>query len=120
MSRYKGKGWDSDLAKNASREPTTSPVAARSTNDQFFVLRIFPLKKGRRCFCFFVSYWKTPFDKADHRAMQIALECLGVHRHYVELVTNLYLYEDPTFNLDARRGYDDEAATATSYMGNRP
>ena len=28
------------------------------------------------------------FDKVDHKAMIVALERLGVHRHYVELIQN--------------------------------
>ena len=34
--------------------------------------------------------WKMAFDKEDHESMCIAIERLGVHRHYIQVIRDLY------------------------------
>ena len=143
VSIYKGKGPDSDPANyrpisllstfyklfaaliqkrlaaqhDAHLRPTQYGFrAARSTNDPLFILRRaqdLSIKTGSQLCILFLD-WKMAFDKVDHRALVIALERLGVHRHYVELIANLY--QDQTFTV---KGFNGEEITATPHTGIR-
>ena len=143
ISIYKGKGDDSDpanyrpisllstfykifaaliqkrlaLAHDAQLRPTQYGFrSSRSTKDPLFILRRaqdLSLKTGTPICLLFLD-WKMAFDKVDHRSMLIALERLGVHRHYVELIQ--HLYEDQTFVV---KGYNGEETKATPHTGIR-
>ena len=41
--------------------------------------------------------WRMAFDKVDHRSMAIALQRLGVHCRYVDIIVDLYT--DQTFTV---------------------
>ena len=143
VSIYKGKGQDSDPANYrpisllstsykifaaliqkrlaSTHDENLRPTqygfrASRSTHDPLFILRRaqdLSLKTGSPLCILFLD-WKMAFDKVDHRAMLIELERLGVHRHYVELIGNLY--QDQTFTV---KGYNGEEITATPHTGIR-
>ena len=143
VSIYKGKGDDSDpsnyrpisllstfykifaaliqkrlaLAHDAQLRPTQYGFrSSRSTKDPLFILRRaqdLSLKTGAPLCLLFLD-WKMAFDKVDHRSMIIALERLGVHRHYVELIQ--HLYENQTFVV---KGYNGEETQATPHTGIR-
>ena len=143
VSIYKGKGSDSDpanyrpisilstfykifaaliqkclaTAHDENLRPTQYEFrAARSTKDPLFILRRaqdLSLKPGSPI-CLLSLDWKMAFDKVDHKAMIVALERLGVHRHYAELIQNVYT--DQTFTV---RGYNGDEITATPHTGIR-
>ena len=54
------------------------------------------------------------FDKVDHRSMAIALQRLGVHRQYVDMIGDLYT--DQTFTV---KGFQNGSITATPHTGIR-
>ena len=54
------------------------------------------------------------FDKVDHTALTIALRRLGVHRQYVEIISDLY--QDQSFTI---RGFNGDTVTATPHTGIR-
>ena len=54
------------------------------------------------------------FDKVDHRSMAIALQRLGVHCQYVDII--IYLYTDQTFTV---KGFHNDNITATPHTGIR-
>ena len=64
----------------------------RSTKDPMFVLRRaqdYSLKTGTPFQLIFLD-WKMAFDKVDRESMCIALHRLGVHRHYIGIIRDLY------------------------------
>ena len=66
--------------------------ARKSTKDPLFILRRaqdFSLKTGSALYLLFLD-WKMAFDKVDRESMFIALERLGVHRQYVDVIRDLY------------------------------
>ena len=54
------------------------------------------------------------FDKVNHRSMAIALQRLGVHRQYVDVIVDLYT--DQTFTV---KGFQNDSITATPHTGIR-
>ena len=88
----------------------------RSTRDPLFILRRlqdYSLKTGRSFQLLFLD-WRMAFDKIDHESMLIALERLGVHRHYVDIVSDLY-----TAQVFHTRGRLGEVKKATPHTGIR-
>ena len=49
----------------------------------------FSLKTGSQLHLLFLD-WKMAFDKVDRESMCIALERLGVHHQYVDIIRDLY------------------------------
>ena len=88
----------------------------RSTRDPLFILRRlqdYSLKTGRSFQLLFLD-WRMAFDKIDHESMLIALERLGVHRHYVDIVSDLY-----TAQVFHTRGRLGEVKQAIPHTGSR-
>ena len=143
VSIYKGKGSDSDpanyrpisllntfykiyaallqkrLAKAHDHQLRSTQFgfrANRSTQQPLFVLRRLQdlaLKTGSPFQLLFLD-WRMAFDKVDHDSMIIALERLGVHRQYVDIIRDLYTNQ--TFYT---RGPFGDTAKATPHTGIR-
>ena len=58
--------------------------------------------------------WKMAFGKVDHVSMCIAIERLGIHRHFVEIIKDLY--SGQSFNTLGMQGSQE---TATPHTGIR-
>ena len=74
----------------------------------FFILRRaqdLSIKTGLPSCLLFLD-WKMAFDKMDHRSMAIALQRLGVHRQYVDIIGDLYT--DQTFTV---KGFQNGSIT---------
>ena len=54
------------------------------------------------------------FDKVDHKSMAIALQRLGGHRQYVDIIIDLY--KDQIFTV---KGFQNDSITATPHTGIR-
>ena len=143
VSIYKGKGSDSDpanyrpisllntfykiyaallqkrLAKAHDHQLRSTQFgfrANRSTQQPLFVLRRLQdlaLKTGSPFQLLFLD-WRMAFDKVDHDSMIIALERLGVHRQYVDIIRDFYTNQ--TFYT---RGPFGDTAKATPHTGIR-
>ena len=143
VSIYKGKGSDSDPANyrpisllntfykiyaallqkrlaishdGKLRSTQYGFRSRRSTNDPLFILRRaqdLSIKTGTPLCLLFLD-WKMAFDKLDHRSMATALKRIGVHRHYVDIISDLYTQQ--TFTI---RGTNGESVTATPHTGIR-
>ena len=143
VSFYKGKGDDADASnyRPISLLNTTYKVYAamiqdrlssrydkrlrktqygfrkeRSTAQPLFILRRlqdYAARTGTPFHCLFID-WKQAFDKLDHSSMLIALQRLGVHQHYLDIVQDIYT--DPTFYTVGMRG---EKSQATPHTGIR-
>ena len=81
--------------------------AGRSTRDPLFTLR--------RAQDYSLKVWKMAFDKVNHQAMHIALERLGVDRHYIDMIEDLYT--DQTFQV---KGFQGQTTQAKPHTGIRP
>ena len=87
--------------------------ANRSTLQPLFILRRlqdYSLKTGQPMHILLLD-WKMAFDKVDHESMCIAIERLGVHRHYVDIIRDLY--KDQTFNTLGMQGSTAQAKPHT-------
>ena len=64
----------------------------RGTKQPLFILRRLQDYSAKTGIPFHVLFldWKQAFDKVDHSSMLTALQRLGVHPHYVEVVKDLY------------------------------
>ena len=143
VSFYKGKGDDSDPSnyRPISLLNTTYKIYAtmlqerlannydsrirqnqygfrrgRGTTQPLFVLRRlqdYSSRTGVPFHCLFVD-WKQAFDKLDHSSMIIALQRLGVHQHYLDIIQDIY--NDPTFYTVGMQG---EKQHATPHTGIR-
>ena len=143
VSIFKGKGDDSDPASyrpisllnviykiyaallqrrlsaehdHVLRETQYGFRANRSTLQPLFILRRlqdYSLKTGQPMHVVLLD-WKMAFDKVDHESMCIAIERLGVHRHYIEIIKDLY--EGQSFTTLGMQGSKD---TATPHTGIR-
>ena len=91
--------------------------ARRSTSDPLFILRRaldLSIRTGTPLCLLFLD-WKMALDKVDHKAMSIALQRLGVHRHYIDIITDLYSIRGITGNkLQLPRGKDVRSAPISS------
>ena len=90
--------------------------AHRWTADPSFMFRRaqdFSLKTGRPTHFLFLDS-KMAFDKVNHQAMYIALERLGVHCHYINIIQDLYT--DQTFQVN---GFQGQTAPARPHTGIR-
>ena len=88
----------------------------RGTDNPLFTLRRlqdYSLRTGVPFHCLFID-WKQAFDKIDHSSMHIALQRLGIHTHYLEIIKDIYT--DPTFHTV---GLNGEKAYATPHTGIR-
>ena len=140
VSKFKGKGSDSDpasyrpisllnvvykvyaallqrrlsAAHDADLRATQYGFRAnRSTLQPLFILRRlqdYSLKTGQPMHILLLD-WKMAFDKVDHESMCIAIERLGVHRHYVDIIRDLY--KDQTFNTLGMQGSTAQAKPHT-------
>ena len=140
VSFYKGKGDDADASnyRPISLLNTTYKVYAamiqdrlssrydkrlrktqygfrkeRSTAQPLFThrrLQDYAARAGTPFHCFFID-WKQAFDKLDHSSMLIALQRLGVHQHYLDIVQDIYT--DPTFYTVGMRGEKFQATPRT-------
>ena len=143
VSIYKGKGSDSDKANyrpisllntfytiyasllqirlaaahdHHLRDTQYGFRASRSTQDPLFILRRaqdLSIKTGLPLCLLFLD-WKMALDKVDHRSMAIALQRLGVHCQYVDVIGDLYT--DQTFTV---KGFQNGSITATPHTGIR-
>ena len=87
--------------------------ANRSTLQPLFILRRlqdYSLKTGQPMHILLLD-WKMAFDMVDHESMCIAIERLGVHRHYVDIIRDLY--KDQTFNTLGMQGSTAQAKPHT-------
>ena len=140
VSFYKGKGDDADASnyRPISLLNTTYKVYAamiqdrlssrydkrlrktqygfrkeRSTAQPLFILRRlqdYAARTGTPFHCLFID-WKQAFDKLDHSSMLIALQRLGVHQHYLDIVQDICT--DPTFYTVGMRGQKSQATPHT-------
>ena len=88
----------------------------RGTTQPLFVLRRlqdYSSRTGVPFHCLFID-WKQAFDKLDHASMIIALQRLGVHQHYLDIIQDIYT--DPTFYTVGMQG---EKQHATPHTGIR-
>ena len=87
--------------------------AGRSTKDPLFILRRaqdYSLKTGHALhFLLLVA-----FDKVNHQSIYIALERLGVHRHCIDIIEDLYT--DQTFQV---KGFQGQTTQAKPHTGIR-
>ena len=143
ISFYKGKGDDSSAANyrpiallNTLYKLYASMIQARLSNayddrlrrsqygfrkgrgteHALYVLRRlqdYSLRTGTPFHCLFID-WKQAFDKVDHFAMISAIKRLGVHGHYVDIISDIYT--DPTFYT---LGINGDKAQATPHTGIR-
>ena len=143
VSFYKGKGDDSDAASyrpisllNTQYKLYAAMIQNRlsdsydyrirstqfgfrknkSTSDPLFILRRlqdYSSRTGTPFHCLFVD-WKQAFDKIDHAAMLTALQRLGLHQHYIEVIRDIYT--EPTFYTI---GINGDKFSATPHTGIR-
>ena len=101
---------------NHLRETQYGFRANRSTQDPLFIIRKaqdLSIKTGSPLHFLFLD-WKMAFDKVDLESMLIALERLGVHRHYLEVMKDLSTSQ--TFTV---KGFRGGSVTATPHTGIR-
>ena len=72
------------------------------------------LKKTGHPLHFVFPDWKMAFDKVNHQAMHIAPERLGVDRHYIDIIEDLYT--DQTFQV---KGFQGQTTQAKPHTGVR-
>ena len=90
--------------------------ANRSTKEPIFIRRRYQdysAKTGHPAHILFLD-WKQAFDKIDHRALLIALKRIGIHQHYLDIITDIYT--DPKF---CTQGYSADYAWGTAHTGIR-
>ena len=75
-------------------------LSHKSTNEPIFIIRRYQdysAKTGHPAHFLFLD-WKQAFDKIDHRSLLIALKRFGVHRQYLDIITDIYIYiQSPNF-----------------------
>ena len=90
--------------------------ANRSTKEPIFILRRYQdysAKTGHPAHILFLD-WKQAFDKIDHRSLLVALKRMGIHQHYLDIITDIYT--DPKF---CTQGYSADYSWGKAHTGIR-
>ena len=88
----------------------------KSTKEPIFIIRRYQdysAKTGHPAHFLFLD-WKQAFDKIDHRALLIALKRFGIHRHYLDIITDIYT--EPKF---CTKGYSANYSWGEAHTGIR-
>ena len=88
----------------------------KSTKEPIFIIRRYQdysAKTGHPAHFLFLD-WKQAFDKIDHRSLLIALKRFGIHRHYLDIITDIYT--EPKF---CTKGYSADYSWGEAHTGIR-